>query len=213
MDMRALALAGAMAIGLSGGAQAAVVLYDTFDAETQALNYSVFDPLNVQPFTAFTNWNITAGTVDLIGAPSFFNFYPGNGNYVDLDGSTPNQNPAGQMTTKAIFGAGTYTLAFNLGGSTQGDINTVRVAFGDFSQDITLASDAGLTTQNFVFTTTGGQLSFTNLGQSDNTGLILDNVQLSSAVPEPATWAMMLIGFAGLAFAGARRRREIALTA
>ena len=27
------------------------------------------------------------------------------------------------------------------------------------------------------------------------------------AVPEPATWAMMLLGFAGLGFAGYRRER------
>ncbi|MGP7985334.1 PEPxxWA-CTERM sorting domain-containing protein [Rhodoblastus sp.] len=30
-------------------------------------------------------------------------------------------------------------------------------------------------------------------------------VTVSSAVPEPATWAMMLLGFAGLGFAGYRR--------
>ena len=30
----------------------------------------------------------------------------------------------------------------------------------------------------------------------------------TGAVPEPATWAKMGIGFAGLAFAGYRRRRK-----
>ena len=29
------------------------------------------------------------------------------------------------------------------------------------------------------------------------------------AVPEPATWAMMLLGFAGLGFAGHRRARAV----
>jgi hypothetical protein len=33
----------------------------------------------------------------------------------------------------------------------------------------------------------------------------------ASAVPEPATWAMMLIGFAGLSYAGYRRRVPLAL--
>jgi hypothetical protein len=34
-------------------------------------------------------------------------------------------------------------------------------------------------------------------------------ITLSSAVPEPATWAMMLAGFGGLAFAGMRRRKAV----
>jgi len=35
----------------------------------------------------------------------------------------------------------------------------------------------------------------------------IDNVRLASAVPEPQTWAMMLIGFGGLALASRRRAR------
>jgi hypothetical protein len=34
----------------------------------------------------------------------------------------------------------------------------------------------------------------------------------ASAVPEPATWAMMLIGFAGLSYAGYGRRARLALS-
>ena len=34
----------------------------------------------------------------------------------------------------------------------------------------------------------------------------------SAAVPEPSTWAMMLVGFAGLGFAGWRARAHLALT-
>jgi hypothetical protein len=34
-----------------------------------------------------------------------------------------------------------------------------------------------------------------------------------SVVPEPSTWAMMLIGFAALAFAGYRRAQKIAAPA
>lgn len=38
-------------------------------------------------------------------------------------------------------------------------------------------------------------------------------ISVASAVPEPSTWAMMLIGFAGLAFASSQRRKITALTA
>jgi hypothetical protein len=35
----------------------------------------------------------------------------------------------------------------------------------------------------------------------------------SSAIPEPSTWAMMLLGFAGLGFAGYRARKPTAALA
>jgi hypothetical protein len=36
---------------------------------------------------------------------------------------------------------------------------------------------------------------------------------LASAVPEPATWGMMLLGFIGLGFAFRQRRRMVGLAA
>jgi hypothetical protein len=41
----------------------------------------------------------------------------------------------------------------------------------------------------------------------------LDDVTLSSAVPEPSTWAMMTLGFAGIGFMAYRRRNRGALAA
>ena len=38
-------------------------------------------------------------------------------------------------------------------------------------------------------------------------------VSISSAVPEPSTWAMLLIGFGGLGFMAYRRKEQMALTA
>ena len=40
---------------------------------------------------------------------------------------------------------------------------------------------------------------------SDEFGIFV----IGGAVPEPSTWAMMLLGFAGLGFAGYRRAREL----
>ena len=36
----------------------------------------------------------------------------------------------------------------------------------------------------------------------------LSFVLIGSAIPEPSTWAMMLLGFAGLGFVGYRRSRK-----
>lgn len=197
MSLRPFLLASVLVLGASQASSAGVVFSDNFNAE----------PYGV-PAASLTNFTI-GGSIDVIGPGSGFDFYPGNGHYIDLDGTpSTSQNPAGSITTKTAFGAGTYSLNFNLGGSTRGDTNTVRVALGDFTTDITLASDAGFTTQAFTFKTTGGNLSFTNLGPSDNLGLLLDNVQVS-AVPEPATWAMMILGFVGLGVFSTRRRRMV----
>jgi hypothetical protein len=92
------------------------------------------------------------------------------------------------------------------------------VALGNFSQDFTLGSAAGLVSENITFSTSGGFLSFTNLGASDFLGLILDDVTLASnvtAVPESSTWAMMILSFAGIGFMAYRRSRKntMALTA
>jgi PEP-CTERM motif len=51
------------------------------------------------------------------------------------------------------------------------------------------------------FPTTGGAFVLTSVGESATFNAA------TSAIPEPSTWAMMLIGFAGLGYAGYRRAR------
>lgn len=50
-------------------------------------------------------------------------------------------------------------------------------------------------------------LSFKAIGTSDSLGTSLDKVSLTSAVPEPETYAMLLAGLALLGFT-ARRRKQ-----
>jgi len=194
-------LAGAVGVA---NANAGVVFSDDFNSYAYQLNWA-------PP----ANWTAPGpGTVDLIGETTTgtaFDFFPGNGGYVDLDGSN---GVAGTLQTIANFGPGTYKLNFDLGGNARGDVDkTTVVTLGDFSERITLSSGAPLALQSVTFKTTGGQLSFADLaGGNQNIGNILDNVSLS-AVPEPATWAVMLLGFGGLGAAMRNNRRKLALAA
>jgi hypothetical protein len=62
----------------------------------------------------------------------------------------------------------------------------------------------------FTFSGTAESVDFS--GAADEIGF--SAISLGSAVPEASTWAMMVVGFAGLAFAGYRaKRKNIALVA
>ncbi|WP_435011268.1 PEP-CTERM sorting domain-containing protein [Tundrisphaera lichenicola] len=192
-------------LGLAAGeSRAAIIFSDDFDQESTGLNYN-----------SFANWSISAGTVDTVGN-GFFDFLPGNGVYVDLDGSTFN---AGVMSSNGqSLAAGSYTLSFDLAGSQRGDTNVVTVSLGT-SNNASLFGSTILTrdsadpftteTINFVIgsPTSDFHISFSNAG-GDNIGALLDRVVLqSNAVPEPASIVMMGLGSLGMIGYGWRRRK------
>jgi hypothetical protein len=156
-------------------------------------------------YTDFANWTVSNGTVDLIGVNTQWDFYPGNGLYVDLDGST---NQAGLLSSKIIFAPGSYVVSFDLGGSQRegydnGNVVDITMGISDIITNITLNTSDPL--QLFTYNikiTTAGALTFQNLG-GDNVGAILDNVTVS-AVPEPISLLLFGLGLVGLA--GIRRK-------
>jgi hypothetical protein len=164
------------ALSLSGNAQ--VLISDNFNSENggvPTLNYN-----------SFANWDVanagtTGGTVDLIGNGAF-DFYPGNGLYVDLLGSG-NGTP-GQLQSKTTFNfvsGVNYTLSFDLAGSARGTDNHVDVTLGSLvNQALFLPSAQGYTLFSFDFTVsspTSANLDFANVEPGDE-GAILDNVDL-----------------------------------
>ncbi len=203
MRIAILAPVAALAAVICGHASAATLLSDNFNTDVQALN---------SPGDATFLSTAAPASIDIIGT-GFFDLQPDNGNYVDLDGSSGNGHAtAGQLTSVATFGPGDYTLTFDLAGNLRGAAaQTTTVSLGSFSQVFSPASNAGFALQTVhIHTTTGGSLQFTEGGPSDQQGNLLDNVTLTSSIPEPASWVMMIVGFAGAGGLMRARRRTAA---
>lgn len=157
-----------------------------------------------------------------------------NGSYnLDLTGFFDSAGSYATVSQTLTTSAGsTYHLSF-YGGNyiPQGGVAAaVSATAGSTSQTFlippTIIPDAGnssWTSFGFDFTATAATtvLSFggANPGASDPTFIGLDNISVEflhgpvGAVPEPSTWAMMLLGFAGLGFMVHRRKSKPAMFA
>jgi len=226
----------ALATSAAAGASAGVLMSNNFDSEAggaSALNYTGFSNLTVTAGTVDVvhtpDYGITcaggAGScVDLDGSTlqsgtlstATFAFNAGDTVTFSFDLSG-NQRTGGSddWLVGLTFGGNTALASYNLGG-----------AFGTstpFSNFIT----SGITTStsaagsdpfasyqvSFVANQAGTFNAYLQTFGDDNVGPVVDNLLLTdvAAVPEPATWALMLGGF-GLAGATLRRRR-VALAA
>ena len=65
------------------------------------------------------------------------------------------------------------------------------ISIGGSSFSLTPPNSQGYTLTTLFLTNVSGQLSFTNRGPSDQQGNLIDNIVVTTGVPEPSTWAMM----------------------
>jgi hypothetical protein len=199
------ALVASLALGASvQSSSAGVVIQDNFDSSTAVLNWagdavfrSIPQPGNVSG----------SPSVDLVGTADGFGNLAFSGNSVDLDGSTGSGfTPAGQIQSVASLALGTYVIQFEIAGNMRGaPSQTVQISIGGQSQ--TLTPTGGYTLETLTFTNASGQVSFTDLGPADQQGALIDNVVVTG-VPEPSTWAMMILGFTGVGFMAYRRKQN-----
>ncbi len=105
----------------------------------------------------------------------------------------PGNAPA---TASDFSGHGTfldiYGLAFTIGGSTVVDLFSNGAGFGNNPGDTNVFGVAVVTSETTLDYVPNG---------------------VAASTPEPSTWAMMILGFAGLAFAGYRTSRKTATAA
>ena len=220
-SFKSLKLIGAALVAVtlgSVGAKANLVLDGGFDSPTVAPSfgfYTNYGPVAGDPHyggTSFSSaWTITSGNVDLVyqaggGWPAAPGSTP---NYLDLTGNTPGAIQQSLATSIGQSYRLTFLYSNNPGGSPNPDRATVSLGsiltniehYGATSSDLNWATF----TATFTATSAATLLSFSQLDNCCNGGILLDNIEVS-AVPEPSTWAMMILGFFGVGFVAYRRK-------
>ena len=187
------------ALGFNANAIAAVtVINENFNAilVTSPDNYEQIGYGSVQTLGAFD-----ATDVDLIKVP----FYGAiSGNSVDLNGSTQGS----LVTSFSTILGNIYTLTFDYGTNSV-DNTTFNVKFGTNGPVSLISGIFGGSNSSYTATFFGTgnteTLSFTSTF-SGASGSVVDNVLVTSAIPEPGEWAMMIAGL-GVVGLMVRRRR------
>lgn len=199
--MKALAVVAAFTV-LSPAAYASVELIHNGGFESAGGFSGGFETIG----SGLDGWTI-GGTVDLINTY----WTPASGSYsLDLNGGG-----AGSISQSFATVVGqTYNVSFSLAGNPVGGGD--KFFYASVNTPITYTFDIdGKTTANmgwvrrsfsFVATSDTSTLSFVGDPYHSYYGAALDDISVVAAVPEPATYGMMLVG---LAMVGrlARRRK------
>jgi len=205
--MHKTALVVAALTAFAAPAQALTVFSDNFDAENGGLT--------ALHHTGFANFT-TVGSVDIVKSGAYG--ITCSGSCVDLVGSPG----AGALVSNFFnYAAGDkITLSFDLGGSqrlaatslSKFEFQMTSTTDGFFADAFSLLSNDPFATYSYSFTASAAgllQFAFSSPGKpgKGTVGPLLDNVVLdiTSAVPEPTTWAMMI---GGLALVGVSLRRR-----
>ncbi len=164
---------------------------------------------------ALPGWTIESGSVDLTDTSSIWGPAGGGQYSLDINGWS-----AGTLSQSFATVLGrTYTVAFQYSRNPANApaVAAALVSAGGKSLEVTALGDGSFGGQGnmqwsmggFTFAGTGNQETITLQALIDgNAGVFFDEVSVSTAVPEPATWALMIGGFgmAGVTLRSRRRR-------
>ena len=206
-----MALAGLVAISAS---PASANLVSNGDFETGNFSgWTVTPPTGDVLVLTGSDYQPCCGTTGTAAALSnhFASFGPGN---IAITGVTLGQ------TFSTVAGQ-TYQFSFDYGALGGGSEQLqFEIITGSSAQILTAIANDDLNhvfkTMTGTFTASGSTtIRFGDFGgladtQANNVDFILDNVSVA-AVPEPSTWAMMILGFAGVGFMTYRRSRKTSL--
>lgn len=205
-----LVLAAALIAASTGAASAATIFSDDFESYAQGA------PGSIAP-----TWTVLEGSVDVIGTPGDFPWYPGQ--QIDMNGSGGDSTAATIFTVlNGLIAGHKYSLSFDYGSNknSNGEETLLYGVFGSFADLLGAVYTSGpvpnlLSSGKLLFTASSdsvllafadGQSGFPYDDDNDQGGPVLDNVNVSS-VPLPAGGLLLLAGLGGLACL--RRRKTV----
>ena len=198
--LAATALLGSVPVGLaaiSTSANAAVIIDITQQGNNVvATGSGTVDTTDLSsstsdfPFTGIVEGDLAGVILGPTGGTS--HFYTGISSYGSFGGGVQHDATSG---TGDFFGTADGFLLLPTGYVSGTPLS------GTDTYNSSTVSSLGLTPGTYVF--------------AWGTGAHADSltVEISAAVPEPSTWAMLLLGFAGIGFMGYRRKSKRALMA
>jgi hypothetical protein len=211
----------ALAAAASSAASAGSVFVSAFDgpwsiASNPSLDYGIHD--NMAPVVLTLASGVTSITLTYeSGLASAFG------------GSPPSVDPYGYVG--GVFGSGVGYSGIGSSGTpfptffvdpkNTGSPLYLMALVGAFTNNAGVVQGSPFACDGSVRTCDGSVLiavpaGATRLSLGVNDDIFFDNsggwnVSVTGVVPEPSTWAMMLLGFAGLGFAGYRKARMLAM--
>jgi hypothetical protein len=205
MRLVSIALAGAAIAAFASPASAAIEVQTGggfVQPSENVLTNTSQTANSVQGYTNQTNTSVTVtSTSDVISTTAS----QGQARFTPVDGSL-------DQGTIFLTNGSTFTQAeFNLFNALPQTTLVDIFINGAFYQQFSLNANGE---NYFGFNATGGDV-FTSIGFNTNgTGVVdlrqvrIGGIQAAAAVPEPATWALMLLGFGGMGVAMRRNRRR-----
>jgi PEP-CTERM motif len=208
-----------------GGAGSTTVANWTVPGTTDQKYTFVFNPgAGISGTTADTTGAPGSdGTVKLWGPGTLsangLKLSPNGGAFIGADGAF--QDEPIQQTITGLVAGKEYAVSFDWAAAQQSGFTGATSSGWDVSLGAAMQSTGNLgipsrgfsgwetSTFDFLATGTSETLSFLSTGTggaAEPPFSLLDGVSLN-AVPEPSTWAMMVLGFGLLGYAGFRRRR------
>ncbi len=206
--MRKIMMALAAA-SLATAAQAVTVVNGSFE---NGIDPGSFTTLFAGDTTSIPGWTIEPDGVDYIG--TYWAASDGNRS-LDMSALTSGQI---MQTLTGLTAGKMYRIGFDMSANPDGGSNVKRLtvsATGGVPQTFLYTRVPGQSASNmlwqhytytFVASSASQNLSFLSQN-NDPSGPALDNVTIS-AIPEPAMWGMMLLGF-GMVGVAARRRHTV----